>query len=126
MDYQSSRHLSKRIPHQFVIILPHFPVSSCCAILSAVAPLIAIDVSCCCCHQSSILWLSMISCSCCSSCFLLSSLMWCLSSILLLVVLPTSRHMGGFGLFHLYNLQGHGQIQLFLKYRRSPHTKTGK
>jgi len=36
------------------------------------------------------------------------------------------RHMGGFGLFHLYDLQGHRQCQLFLKYWRSPHTKTGK
>jgi len=34
--------------------------------------------------------------------------------------------LGGLGLYHLYDIQGMGQLQFFLKFWRSPHTQQGK
>ena len=37
-----------------------------------------------------------------------------------------SKHLGGAGLFHLYDDQGYGQLKTLLKMWRSPGTQTGK
>lgn len=42
------------------------------------------------------------------------------------IVLYAPYSLGGCDFFHLYDVQGYGQVRLFVKFWRSPHTHNGK
>ena len=43
-----------------------------------------------------------------------------------LAVVHGPREWGGLEFFHLCDLQGHGQIECFIKYWRTPHSQSGR